>query len=117
MRTKEENPYEVLGLARNASNADIKKAYFQNVRRFSPERHGDKFKNIRAAYEQLKDEKSRAETDTFMLNVPYSEFVIEHPEEDWEYKPKIDLDTVYEYINKEFSDLERTDFKEDFTEI
>lgn len=117
MQQKEENPYEILGIDQKASNTDIKKAYFQNVREFTPEKHSDKFKDIRAAYERLRDDKSRAETDTFMLNVPYSEFIIEHPEDDWEYKPKIDLDSVCQRINEEFSDLERTDFRKDFTKI
>lgn len=117
MQQKEENPYEILGIDQKASNTDIKNAYFKNVREFTPEKHSDKFKDIRAAYERLRDDKSRAETDTFMLNVPYSEFIIEHPEDDWEYKPKIDLDSVCQRINEEFSDLERTDFRKDFTEI
>jgi len=117
MRETQANPYEILGIDKNASNADIKKAYFQNVRKFSPEKHGDKFKEVREAYEKLKDDKKRAETDTFMLNVPYEEFVIEHPDKEWEYKPKIKLDSVYRYINKQFSDLERTDFKDDFNDM
>lgn len=117
MQTREENPYEVLGIDKDASSSDIKKAYFQNVRKFSPEKHGDKFKNIRAAYEQLKDEKQRAETDIFLLNVPYKEFVIEQAEKDYQYKPKIDLDAFQKHISREFSDLERTDFRDDFTEV
>ena len=46
--------YEILGLAPDASQEEIKKAYFKMVRRYSPESDPQQFQLIRRAYEQLK---------------------------------------------------------------
>lgn len=46
--------YEILGLAPDASQEEIKKAYFKMVRRYSPESDPQQFQIIRRAYEQLK---------------------------------------------------------------
>ena len=35
------NPFDVLGVDETASDADVKKAYFQMVRQFTPEKHAD----------------------------------------------------------------------------
>jgi curved DNA-binding protein CbpA len=55
--------YEVLGLKKTAGDAEIKRAYFTLVRKYQPDRFPEEFKEIRAAYEILKDEKKRAEYD------------------------------------------------------
>ena len=47
--TKMTKPFEVLGIDEAASNADVKKAYFQGVRQFSPEKHAEQVKQIREA--------------------------------------------------------------------
>src|SRR5437762_2662858 len=62
-----ENPYKVLGLERDASEAEIKRAYFTLVREHPPERDPDGFKRIRAAYEQLKTSSERAGTDLLLI--------------------------------------------------
>ena len=64
------NPYDVLGLPRHASEADIKRAYFHLVRQFPPERQPEKFRDIRTAYEQLRDPEHRARIDLFLLRPP-----------------------------------------------
>lgn len=46
--------YEVLGLKQGAAQAEIKKAYFSLVRKHSPEKDPEKFREIREAYERLK---------------------------------------------------------------
>jgi curved DNA-binding protein CbpA len=61
-----ENPSTVLGLARGAGVADIKKAYFALVRLHPPERDPETFKRIRGAYERLRDDKIRLETDMLL---------------------------------------------------
>lgn len=61
------DPYAILGLDQAASAADIKKAYFAQVRAHPPEREPDMFKRIRAAYERLREPASRAETDMLLL--------------------------------------------------
>jgi curved DNA-binding protein CbpA len=64
------NPYTVLGIERDASEAEIKRAYFTLVREHPPERDPDGFKRIRAAYEQLRTSGERAETDLFLIEGP-----------------------------------------------
>lgn len=66
-----EDLYEILGVPRDASQADIKKAYRQLVMKYHPDAHpGDKeaeekFKKINAAYSVLENEEKRAKYDRF----------------------------------------------------
>ncbi|MCL1902228.1 MAG: molecular chaperone DnaJ [Alphaproteobacteria bacterium] len=65
------NPYEVLGVARDANDADIKKAYHKLVMKHHPDKNpGDKsaeekFKEINNAFDVLKDPQKRAAYDRF----------------------------------------------------
>lgn len=56
--------YKILNVPEDASSLDIKKAYFSLVRKYSPERYPEEFKDIREAYEVLIDEKTRKEYDS-----------------------------------------------------
>ncbi len=47
--------YEILGVKQGAAQTEIKKAYFSLVRQHSPEKDPEKFREIREAYEHLKD--------------------------------------------------------------
>jgi molecular chaperone DnaJ len=63
--------YEILGLQKNASEADIKKAYRKTALKFHPDRNPDnkeaedKFKEAAEAYEILSDQDKRARYDRY----------------------------------------------------
>jgi len=65
------NPYEILGVAKNASDDEIKKAYHKLVLRYHPDKNpGDKaaeekFKEVNNAFDILKDPQKRAAYDRF----------------------------------------------------
>ena len=63
--------YEVLGIAKGASEEEIKKAYRKQAKKYHPDLHpGDKdaeekFKEVNEAYEVLSDKDKRARYDQF----------------------------------------------------
>ena len=63
--------YQVLGVSRNASSDEIKKAYREAALKYHPDRNAgdaaaeEKFKNISAAYAVLGDEAKRADYDRY----------------------------------------------------
>lgn len=65
------NPYEVLGVARDATDADIKKAYHKLVLKYHPDKNpGDKeaeekFKEVNNAFDILRDPQKRAAYDRY----------------------------------------------------
>ena len=77
--------YEILGVARDAAEADIKKAYRKLARKYHPDvskEQGaeEKFKEVAEAYEVLKDPEKRAAYDQMGFYQPGQDF---RPPPDW----------------------------------
>lgn len=49
------DPFDVLGVPKDASEAEIRARYLELVKRFPPERDADKFREVQAAFEAAKD--------------------------------------------------------------
>lgn len=107
------DPYGVLGVARAATAAEIKQAYFTLVRAYPPERDAAMFKRIRAAYEQLRSPAARAEADMLLLerwSAPTSQ----------RRAPKFDLAVQPEDIieaARALCELYRTDWREHYSKV
>ena len=70
MTTSKRDYYEVLGVNRNSSEEEVKKAFRRLAFQFHPDRNRDpdaeaKFKEINEAYEVLSDPEKRATYDRF----------------------------------------------------
>jgi curved DNA-binding protein CbpA len=107
------DPYVVLGLERDASQAEIRRTYFDLVRQYPPEQEPQTFKIIRAAYEKLRTPEVRAETDLFLLQAPPARPAPPAPPAfDLAFHPEDALSAV-----RHWGDLSRTDFSDDFREV
>ena len=103
------DPYSVLGLSRQAGDEDIKRAYFQLVRQFSPERAPEKFREIRTAYEQLRDPENRARLGLVLVQLP--------PPLPKHRRPSYDLSVHVEDLLTLAMELVRTPMQDDFHDI
>lgn len=70
------DPYEILGVSRNATAEEIKRAYRRLAKESHPDRNrndkraAERFKEVRAAYEVLGDPQRRAQYDRFGAGGP-----------------------------------------------
>lgn len=60
IHTLGEDPREILGVAPNAGDAEIRAAYLRKVKENPPDRSPEMFERIRDAYEILRDPRRRA---------------------------------------------------------
>lgn len=65
-------PYEILEVARQATDSEIKQAYLQKVKQYPPDHHHELFQQIHSAYETIKDITSREKYALF--NYPEADF-------------------------------------------
>ncbi|MGI8908348.1 MAG: tetratricopeptide repeat protein [Candidatus Sumerlaeaceae bacterium] len=70
----EQNAYTILNLRKGANDHEIKLAYVEQVKRYDPEKHTERFMVIQKAYERLRDPKKRAHEDVFTYNYVKGEF-------------------------------------------
>lgn len=70
-------PFDILGVAANASDEEIKKAYLQKVRQFPPERAPEQFQNIRTAFEAIQTQPQRLKYQLFHHEPPSMEALLE----------------------------------------
>lgn len=59
------NLYEILGVTQKATSAEIKKAYNKMLRIYPPEREPEKYREIREAYDTLRNEELRKNYDAY----------------------------------------------------
>lgn len=58
-------PYLVLDLEPDATDDAIRQRYLEQVKRYPPAREPERFERVAAAYEQIKDDRSRIATQLF----------------------------------------------------
>jgi curved DNA-binding protein CbpA len=107
------DPYAVLGLTRDASAGEVRRAYFNLVREYTPEAHPEAFKQVRGAYEKLRKADVREETDLFLFQPPY-------PWEPRGRRGSLDLEVHSEDVwtlLQHHGDLGRVDFQRDYRSI
>ena len=110
------DPYKILDVPRDATVGEIKKAYFRLIKHHTPEKEPEKFKEIRAAYEKLRTDIVRTETEMLLFKEPETDFQ-GPPVQYSEYNSKITQHDIFEMVVALFSDFNKTDFSDDYSKI
>lgn len=64
------DPHEALGLAPDASEAEVRRRYLELVRQFPPDQAGERFAAIHAAYEAVRDPERSLHERIFRFESP-----------------------------------------------
>src|SRR5690606_38792582 len=101
--------YKIMGVARDAAQDDIKRAYRKLARRYHPDVSKDedaetRFKEIGEAYEVLKDPEKRAAYDQLGANWKAGQ----------EFRPPPDWGAGFEFSGGGFTEPGRGDFSDFF---
>lgn len=59
------DPYQTLGLPGRATEDEVRKRYLELVREFRPDQAPERFAEIRAAYDAVRDPSRRLESELF----------------------------------------------------
>lgn len=119
--------YKILGIAKNSSAKDIKKAYYQLAKKYHPDTNksdpdsGKKFQEVSEAYEILSDDTKRREYDTFGQTTeqmnraggagPSHGGTHQGFNQHWQYQSTVDPEELFRKI---FGDA---NFKQDFNDF
>ncbi|MGL5732896.1 MAG: DnaJ domain-containing protein [Metamycoplasmataceae bacterium] len=113
------NYYKILGVSNNATDSEIKKAYFTKAKMYHPDICKDhdaeeKFKEVSAAYETLKDSSSRRTYDEFIRNnagKSNKEYSKQYRGTDIDYRILQELFSSYSRADSYFFDRLRNNYK------
>lgn len=104
--------YQILGIKRDASQEDVKRAYRKLARKYHPDVNKDpdaenKFKDVGEAYEVLKDPEKRAAYDKFGSNW----------KEGQDFKPPPNWDAGFEFSGGGYTGTDHGGFSDFFEEL
>jgi len=104
--------YDILGVARNASQDEVKQAFRRLARKYHPDVSKDadaetKFKDIGEAYEVLKDPEKRAAYDKFGANWQAGQ----------DFKPPPNWDAGFEFSGAGYTGADSAGFSDFFEEL
>jgi len=70
-------PYERLGIGKNCDDETVRQAYLEQIRKYPPDRHPEKFQRIQEAFQLIRDAEKRLEYDLFDASLPDMEEFVE----------------------------------------
>ncbi|XP_071461898.1 dnaJ homolog subfamily A member 3, mitochondrial isoform X2 [Marmota flaviventris] len=114
-----EDYYQILGVPRNASQKEIKKAYYQLAKKYHPDTNKDdpkakeKFSQLAEAYEVLSDEVKRKQYDAYG-SAGFDAGASSSGQSYWRGGPTVDPEELFRKIFGEFSSSSFGDFQSVF---
>nr|XP_008261400.2 dnaJ homolog subfamily A member 3, mitochondrial-like isoform X2 [Oryctolagus cuniculus] len=111
-----EDYYQILGVPQNASQKDIKKAYYQLAKKYHPNMNKDdpkakeKFSQLPEAYEVLSDEAERKQYDAYG-SAGFDPWAGSSGQSNWRGGPTVDPEELFRKIFREFSSSSFGDFQ------